>query len=140
MTTHLDYLNPPTLPKSPGYTQVVTVRSETLIYISGQVSLNAEGQVVGEGDLRAQATQVFENLRAALAAAGATFAEVIKLGYFVVNLKHEDALLLREIRQGYLDPNHLPASTLVGVTALVDPRWLIEIEAVAIIAAQGANQ
>ena len=139
MSSHIEYLNPSTLPASPSYTQVVKASAEAFVFISGQVALNASGQVVGEGDLRAQATQVFENLRVALAAAGATFDNVIKLTYFVVNLKREDGLLLREIRQGYLNQAHPPASTLVGVTALFDPRWLIEIEAVAVIPASGAT-
>jgi len=137
MPNHLEYLNPSTLPQSPGYTQVVKASGETFVFISGQVALNVEGQVVGEGDLRAQATQVFENLRAALAAAGTTFDNVIKLTYFVVNLKRDDGLLLREIRPGYLNQARPPASTLIGVMGLFDPRWLIEIEAVAVIPARG---
>ena len=136
MSSHLEHLNPSSLPKGPGYTQVVKARGEVFIFVSGQVALNAEGQLVGEGDLRNQAAQVFENLRAVLAAAGAAFDDVVKITYFVVNLKREDALLLREVRQGYLNQAHPPASTLVGVTALVDPRWLIEIEAVAVLPRQ----
>jgi enamine deaminase RidA (YjgF/YER057c/UK114 family) len=90
--------------------------------------------VVGKGDLRAQVERVFENLNACLAAAGATFRDVVKITYFVVGLKPEYVPHIREVRKKYLDPDHPPASTLVGVAALVVPEWLIEIELVAVLA------
>ncbi|HUR55479.1 MAG TPA: RidA family protein, partial [Gemmataceae bacterium] len=73
------------------------------------------------------------NLKAALAAAGATFKDVVKVTYFVVDLKPEHVPHVREVRRKYLDPDHPPASTLVGVAALVVPDWLIEIEVIAVV-------
>jgi enamine deaminase RidA (YjgF/YER057c/UK114 family) len=72
------FINPPTLPQAPGYTQVVETRAGRTVYISGQVALDAAGNLVGVNDLQAQATQVFTNLAAALAAAGANFGQVVK--------------------------------------------------------------
>jgi enamine deaminase RidA (YjgF/YER057c/UK114 family) len=128
------FLNPPTLCPTFGWTHVVTATGGKTIYISGQVSVDERGEVVGAGDLRVQATQTFENLKHALAAAGATFRDVIKTNLYVVNLKPEHIPLLREVRSRYVSAEHPPASTLVGVSGLVGADWLIEIEAVAVIA------
>jgi enamine deaminase RidA (YjgF/YER057c/UK114 family) len=127
------FLNPEGQPRPPGYSHVVTVSGGTTIYISGQVAFDAVGNVVGEGDHRLQAVQVFANLQAALAVAGATFDHVVKLSYYVVNLSREVTLMLREVRAGYLNQERPPASTLVAVPALVDPRLLVEIEAIAVL-------
>src|SRR5450631_3231085 len=77
-TTKVQFLNPEGLSKPMGYTQVVVAQPGKLVYVSGQVPLNANGEVVGKGDLRAQVTQVMNNLKTALAAAGATMKDVIK--------------------------------------------------------------
>jgi len=126
------FLNPDTLPAPRGYTQIVSTPPGRTIYISGQVALNAKGELVGKGDLRAQTVQVYENLKAALDAAGATFAEVVKTTTYVVNYKPEQITILREVRGQYY-PHEPPASTLVGVQALVGEDWLVEIEAVAVL-------
>jgi enamine deaminase RidA (YjgF/YER057c/UK114 family) len=76
----------------------------------------------------------FENLKAALTAAGATFNDVVKITYFVVGLKAEHVTHVREVRRKYLSAENPPASTLVGIAALVVPDWLIEIELVAVVA------
>ena len=78
--------------------------------------------------------RVFANLKIALAAAGATFHDVVKITYFVVDLKPEHVPHIREVRRKYLNMEHPPASSLVGVAALVVPDWLIEIELVAVVA------
>jgi enamine deaminase RidA (YjgF/YER057c/UK114 family) len=101
--------------------------------VSGQVPLNARGEVVGKGDLRAQATQVMENLKTALAAAGATMKDVVKANYYVVNLKPDQVSVIREVRSKYFSAEHPPAGTLVGVTALVQEGYMIEIEVVAAV-------
>jgi enamine deaminase RidA (YjgF/YER057c/UK114 family) len=88
---------------------------------------------VGTGDFRAQVIQVFENLKTALTAAGATFNDVVKMNTYVVNYQPADVAVIREVRKNYLSPTHPPASTLVGVQALVNPDYRIEIEAVAVI-------
>jgi enamine deaminase RidA (YjgF/YER057c/UK114 family) len=129
------FLNPPTLCPTMGWTHVVTANSGTTIYISGQVSVNEKGEIVGKGDLRAQTVQTFENLKRALAAAGATLRDVVKSNLYVVRLKPEHVPLIREVRSRYFNMQQPPASTLVGVEALVNPDWLIEIEVVAVIAA-----
>lgn len=125
------FINPPELNPTSGFTHVVTATGGGTVYVSGQVSVDERGEVVGKGDFRAQVERTFENLKAALAAAGATFADVVKVTYFVVGLKPEHVPVVREVRSRYLDPRNPPASTLVGVAALVVPDWLIEIELVA---------
>ena len=128
-STAVQFLNPQGLSKPNGYTQVVVSPSAKIIYVSGQVPLNAKGEVVAEGDFRRQVTQVMENLKVALAAAGATMKDVIKANYYVVNLKPEQVAVIREVRSKYFSADHPPAGTLVGVTALVQEGYMIEIEA-----------
>ena len=99
-----EFLNPPTLCPTVGWTHVVAVTGAKTIYISGQVSVNARGEVVGKGDLRAQTEQTFENLKHALAAAGATFRDVVKSNLYVVGLKPEHVPILREVRSRYFNP------------------------------------
>jgi enamine deaminase RidA (YjgF/YER057c/UK114 family) len=132
-TSKTQFLNPEGLSKPMGYTQVVVAQSGKLVYVSGQVPLNARGEVVGKGDLRAQVTQVMENLKTALAAAGVTMKDVVKANYYVVNLKPDQVPVIREVRSKYFSAEHPPAGTLVGVTALVQEGYMIEIEAVAAV-------
>lgn len=127
------FFNPPALNPANGYTHAVAATGSKTIYVSGQVSVNEKAEVVGKGDFRAQVERVFENLKTALAAAGATFADVVKVTYFVVGLKSEHVPVVREIRAKYLNPANPPASSLVGVEALVVPDWLVEIEVVAVV-------
>ncbi len=127
------FINPPALNPTNGFTHVVTAAAGKTVYVSGQVSVNEKAEVVGKGDFRAQVEHTFENLKAALAAAGATFKDVVKITYFVVGLKPEHVPHVREVRRKYLDADNPPASTLVGVAALVVPDWLIEIELVAVV-------
>lgn len=122
----------PDLSTPRGYSHVVTA-SGTMVFISGQIALDKEGKIVGPGDMRAQAAQVYENLKAALAAAGATFADVVKQNTYVVGLNAESIAAVREVRGRYLPDANPPASTLVGVTALAMDGLLIEIEMVAVI-------
>jgi enamine deaminase RidA (YjgF/YER057c/UK114 family) len=129
------FANPPTLCPTFGWTHVVTVTGGKTVYVSGQVSVDERGEVVGKGDLRAQAEQTFANLQRALAAAGATFGDVVKTNLYVVGLKPEHVPILREVRSRYVNAEQPPASTLVGVSALVGADWLIEIEAVAVVPA-----
>jgi enamine deaminase RidA (YjgF/YER057c/UK114 family) len=127
------FLNPPELCPTFGWTHVVTAAPRRTVYVSGQVSVDAHGEVVGRGDLRTQTRQAFENVRLALAAAGATFRDVVKNSIFVVGLRAEHVPIIREVRSQYIWTEHPPASTLVGVSALVGPEWLIEIEAIAVL-------
>jgi enamine deaminase RidA (YjgF/YER057c/UK114 family) len=120
-------------PRPVGYSDAVVVSSGKTIYISGQVPLNSKSELVGKGDLRAQTIQVFENLKNILAQSGATFQDVVKVSTYIVNCKPSDVALVREIRKSYLAEKSPPASTMVGVTSLVDPDFLIEIEVIAVI-------
>jgi enamine deaminase RidA (YjgF/YER057c/UK114 family) len=130
-TTKMQILNPAGLSKPSGFTQVVVAQPGKLVYVSGQTAANASGDVVGKGDFRAQVTQVMENLKVALAAVGATMNDVIKLNFYVVNLKPDQVAVIREVRSKYLSAERPPASTLVGVTALAREDYMIEIEAIA---------
>jgi enamine deaminase RidA (YjgF/YER057c/UK114 family) len=124
------YLNPETLSVPPGYTHVVEVRGGRTVYISGQVPLDKAGNVVGIGDFRAQTIQVFENLKFALAAVGATFDNVVKNNMYVIDMSHIQ--ILREIRLKYYGKN-APASTLVQIGKLARPEFMIEIELIAVL-------
>ena len=124
-----NFMNPGTMHRPVGYTHVVEVSPGRLVYISGQVALDPAGELVGPGDIRAQARQVFENLRAALAAVGAGFDQVVKLNYYLVDATQLP--VVREVRDQYLSPERLPASTAVEVRRLFREDILIEVEAVA---------
>lgn len=130
----VEFLNPSGLCPTFGWTHVATITSGKVIHISGQVAVNAKGEVVGRGDLKRQTEQAFENIRIALEAAGATFRDVVKTNLYVVNLKPEHVPIIREVRSRYVAADHPPVSTLVGISALVGPDWLIEIEATAVVA------
>ncbi len=126
---NVQFVNPSSLPTPHGYTHIVVTKSK-LAYISGQVALNSKGELVGSGDFRAQAKQAFENLQTALASVGARSDQIIKLNYYVVGLDHNKVLALREVRDQYIDKEHPPASTLLGVQALFREDCLIEIDAI----------
>lgn len=115
-----------------GYSHTVKA-SGTMIFVAGQIALDKDGKIVGEGDLRLQTVQVLQNVKAALEAADATFSDVVKMNTYVVNLKPEDLPIIREVRSTYLPSSDFPASTLVGVTALAMPGLLIEVEVVAVV-------
>ena len=106
------------------------VRAGNLLFVSGCVSVDAEGNVVGVGDVVAQARQVFANIRLCLAAAGATFADVVKVTTFLTDIA--DRARINPVRQEFFGDAR-PASTLVEVSALVLPEFLIEVEAVAVV-------
>jgi reactive intermediate/imine deaminase len=124
------FLSPKTMSPPFGYSHVVDAPAGRIIYISGQVPLNTEGELVGQGDFEAQARQVFANLSAALEAAGAGWSDVVKLNYFLTKIG--ELATVRTIRDEYVDTEQPPASTLVQVSALFRPEAMVEIEAVAI--------
>jgi enamine deaminase RidA (YjgF/YER057c/UK114 family) len=115
-----------------GYTHVV-VGTGRFVAVSGQLALDEDGKLVGEGDPAAQARQVFENLRRCLAAAGAGFDDVVKLTFFVTDMAHMPAV--RAARDLHIPADRLPAASAVQVAALVRPEFLMEIEAYAVIPA-----
>lgn len=124
------FLSPEALAPPSGYSHVVDAPAGRIIYISGQVPLDTAGQLVGEGDFEAQTRRVFENLSAALDAAGASWSDVVKLSYFLRDVGQ--IATVRSIRNEYVDTEHPPASTLVEVSGLFRDDVLIEIEAVAV--------
>ncbi|WP_327279422.1 MULTISPECIES: RidA family protein [unclassified Streptomyces] len=115
---------------SPQYSHVVWGTGR-FVAVSGQCAFDEKGEVVGEGDAAAQARQVFDNLGRCLAAAGATFDDVVKLTYFVTDVAHLPAL--RQARDAVIPADRLPASSAVQVAALVRPELLLEVEAFAIL-------
>ncbi len=123
--------NPATLHKPTGYTHIAEVNSGRLVFISGQVALDINGNMVGVGDFCAQTVQVFENLKAALESVGADFSHVVKLTYYIVE---KNALpIVREVRNLYINVDLPPASTAVYVSELARADFLLEIEATAAI-------
>ena len=130
-----EFLNPVGLPVLPGFSQVVTATEGKIVFISGQVALDANNEVVGKGDLRAQVVQTFENLKRALASVGATFDDVLKSNTYIVDYTPDVIGVIREVRSQYLPQEKAPASTLIGVQALVFEDLLIEIEAIAMVKA-----
>ncbi len=131
MTAHITHIPAPEgVAAAANYAHVVLGRG-TFVAVSGQVAFDEAGEVVGPGDAAAQARQVFENLRRCLAAAGATFADVVKLTYYVTDVAHLPAV--RAARDEALGPGALPASTAVQVAALFRPELLMEVEAFAVV-------
>ena len=129
----IEKLRPSGLHHNPAYSHVVRASGAHTIYLAGQVSTDEEGRVVGEGDLAAQTTQVMQNIGLALKSAGATYADIVKITTFVVGYRPEHRPIIGKARSAFFAGIEPPASTLVGVSALAAPEWLIEIEAVAVV-------
>jgi enamine deaminase RidA (YjgF/YER057c/UK114 family) len=127
-----EFFSPATLPPPVGYSHIAKVNKGTLIYLAGQVSSDASGKLVGEGNFEAQAEQVFANVKIAVEAAGGTMADIVKMNiYLVAEVGQDEVPKMRAIRDRYVNKEKPPASTLVVVSRLARPGWLIEIEAVA---------
>jgi enamine deaminase RidA (YjgF/YER057c/UK114 family) len=129
MITHI---SPDGVAPANGYSHVVLGEGR-MVAVSGQIALDEHGNLVGAGDPAAQARQVFENLARCLAAAGATFADVVKLTFFVTDVAILPAV--REARDAHIDTARPPASTAVQVAALFRPDLLLEVEALAVLPA-----
>ena len=126
-------INPPALTTSPAYSQAVKATPGTVIWVAGQTAQNAKGELVGKGDLKAQLNQVWENLKVALEASGATFKHVVKITTFVVNYDPSMRDDLRAARLRFMGSAEPPAATLVGVQSLASKEWLVEIEVTAVV-------
>jgi enamine deaminase RidA (YjgF/YER057c/UK114 family) len=125
-------INPPELGDPPGYSQIVDVSASRLVFIAGQTALDRDGHVVGRHDFAAQADRVFENLAIALRMSGCTAANLIKLTVFLTDMGNLGRY--REARNRFfasVTPPAAPAVTLVEVSKLYGPDFLIEIEAIA---------
>lgn len=121
---------PPGLPPVNGFSHITTAVG-SVVHISGQVPARSDGSVVSSDDVEAQCEQVFRNLETALAAAGAGWLDVVKMTYFLTDIN--DLPDVRAVRDRHLDPDHLPASSLVQVVALVNPDFKIEVDAVVVL-------
>jgi enamine deaminase RidA (YjgF/YER057c/UK114 family) len=128
----LERINPEDLPTPLSYTHVIVATGSRLVFVAGQEPEDEQGNLVGPGDLAAQARQVFANLGRALAAGGARPDQVAKITIFVVNYRPGYLPAIEDGRMA-LFGDHKPADTLVGVEALSRPEYLIEVEAIAII-------
>jgi enamine deaminase RidA (YjgF/YER057c/UK114 family) len=124
------FLNPETLPKPFGYSQVVESTGTRIVHVSGQVPLNARNELIGAGDFPTQVRQAFENVRLALEAVGMTFHDVVKMQYYLTDASFVP--VVREIRDEYVNTDQPPASTLVQVAALFRPDVMFEMDVVAI--------
>jgi enamine deaminase RidA (YjgF/YER057c/UK114 family) len=125
--THVRFINQAAL----GYSHIVEVRGGRTLYLSGQLALDKDGNLVGRDDFRAQVGQVFENLKTRLEEGRASFGDVIKLNYYLTDAS--DLPALREVRDRYINRERPPASTLVVVKRLVREEYLIEVEAIAVV-------
>jgi enamine deaminase RidA (YjgF/YER057c/UK114 family) len=130
--TPLRHINPEALERPPGYSHVVEATARRLVFVAGQTAVDREGRLVGKDDFAAQAAQVFVNLGAALEAAGCSPANLVKLTVFVRDMGQ--LAPYREARNRFfatVNPPAAPAVTLVEVSRLYGPDFLIEIEAIA---------
>ncbi|HVA83564.1 MAG TPA: RidA family protein [Candidatus Binataceae bacterium] len=127
------FINADTIHTPRGYTHVVAVQGGRMLFVSGQVAIDKDGQIVGRGDLKAQARKAAENLVAALKGAGASLADVVKMNTYVVNYKQDDYRAIADMRREFFPRENPAASTLIGVAALAIDGLLIEIEAVAVL-------
>jgi len=140
MAANVRFSNPKTMAKPPGYTYVVEATGPNrLIFIAGQLGLDLDNKLVGApGDFRAQAFKAFENLKFALAGAGATFKDVVKLNNYLVDMSHIG--IFREVRDEFVNTAAPPASTTVAISQLDRPGALFEVEAIAVLPAKAGAQ
>jgi enamine deaminase RidA (YjgF/YER057c/UK114 family) len=138
VASNVRFSNPKTMAKPPGYTYVVEATGPNrLIFIAGQLGLDIDNKLVGgPGDFRAQSFKAFENLKFALAGAGATFKDVVKLNNYLVDMSHIG--IFREVRDEFINTAAPPASTTVAISQLARPGALFEVEAIAVLPAKAA--
>ena len=128
----LELINPDGLPTPASYTHVVSATGGRLVFVAGQVADDADGNVVGAGDLAAQARQAFANVGRCLAAAAARPEQVASITIYVVRHVPEYLPAISEARIAVFG-DHKPADTLLGIETLAYPGYLIEVEAIAVV-------
>jgi len=137
MAANIRFSNPKTLATPPGYSYVVEATGPNrLIFIAGQLGLDIENRLVGD-DFRSQADKAIENLKLALADAGATVKDVVKINNYLVDMSHIP--IFREVRDKHFNMSAPPASTTVAISQLARPGALFEIEAIAVLPAKAAK-
>jgi enamine deaminase RidA (YjgF/YER057c/UK114 family) len=129
----VEHPTPKGLLHNPGFSQVVVATGKRTIYTAGQVSIDERGELIGAGDLAAQTEQAMRNVGLALAAGGASYADIVKITTYVVKYRPEQRAVIGKARAPFFPAGQRPASTLVGVAALALPDWLVEIEAIAVV-------
>jgi enamine deaminase RidA (YjgF/YER057c/UK114 family) len=127
----VELINPENLAAPVGYSQVAIATGQRLIFIAGQVALDEQGALVGAGDLAAQAMQAFGNVGRAIAAIGVRPEQIAKITIYVVGYRREYLPAMSAARVAAFG-DHKPADTLLGVAALADPAYLIEVDAFAV--------
>ena len=126
--------NPKTMPHRIGYSQIAEVTKGKLVLIAGQVPHDTDDRLVGAGDFAAQVEQVFRNVDAAVHAAGGTMKNLVKINnYVVASVTPEQIKAFREVRDRHVDTAAPPVSTFIYVSRLVQPGWLFEMDAMAVI-------
>jgi enamine deaminase RidA (YjgF/YER057c/UK114 family) len=131
--SNVEHPTPEGLLHNAGFSQVVVPAGKRTVYTAGQVAIDERGELIGGNDLAAQTEQAMRNVGLALAAAGAGYADIVKITTYVVNYKAEQRSVIGKARAPFFAGGKPPASTLVGVAALALPEWLVEVEAVAVI-------
>ena len=127
-------INPETLHRNPAFSQAITVDGpHRTVYVGGQNAVDVDGNVVGQGDVEAQAEQVARNLQAALAAAGATLDDVVKLTIYLVE-PHSAFPAYGAFQRVWGTPANPPTISLLYVSGLFQPDFLLEVDAVAVVA------
>jgi enamine deaminase RidA (YjgF/YER057c/UK114 family) len=128
----LELINPEDLHTPQSYTHVIAATGSRLVFIAGQAADDAQGNLVGPGDLAAQARQAFANVGRSLVAAGARPEQVTKITIYVVDHRPEYLPTISEARIAVFG-DHRPTDALVGVQTLAEPGYLIEVEALAVV-------
>lgn len=124
-------LQPQTVPDPrPRYSQGILAEGKRLLFVAGQTAVDADGNVVGKGDAGAQAEQVLKNMKAVLDEAGAGFGDIVKITTYITDPRYRDQLTPARLKYFTAEP---PTSTLVVVSGLAHPDYLVEIEAVAVL-------
>lgn len=124
-----EYSNPDTMSQPSGYTQVVKV--DKTVYIAGQVSVAADGSIVGQGNPEAQVRQVWRNVEAAVQSVGGTLQNIVKTTTYVTSIDY--AAAVRKVRDELHQASNSPTSTLLVISALAHPDFMVEIEAIAVV-------
>ena len=128
----LELIDPEDLPTPQSYTHVVNATGSRLVFVAGQVAEDADGNLVGAGDLAAQARQAFANVGRCLAAAGAVPEQVARITIYVVGHRPQYLSDISAARIAVFG-DHRPADTVLGVQTLAEPGRLIEVEAIAVL-------
>ena len=130
-----EHLNPPELFSSLqyGFSQIVTTPPGKTVYLSGQVGWDADEQIVGRGDLRAQTWQALRNVETALKAAGAELSDVVSMRIYIVQEQLPHSKAISDGLKAFFPESHAPATTWIAVAGLANEEFLVEIEAVAVV-------